>query len=310
MAQGADNACNCQLNPKDMELIDGKKIASAIRAEIAGEVKRIRDKGGKVPHLAAILVGEDPASQTYVNNKSKACHEVGFDSSTYRLPADVSEEELLETVRFINEDPEIDGLIVQLPLPDHIDNQKVIEAIRPEKDVDGFHPVNVGRTTIGLPSYVSATPYGILELIMRSGIDTTGKNCVVLGRSNIVGKPMSILMSRNAEPGNATVTVCHSKTRNLKEITSRADILIVAIGRPGFVTADMVKEGAVVIDVGIHRVESAETKSGFRLVGDVQFEEVSKKASHITPVPGGVGPMTIVSLLINTLKASKKEIYP
>jgi methylenetetrahydrofolate dehydrogenase (NADP+) / methenyltetrahydrofolate cyclohydrolase len=292
-----------------MELIDGKKIATTIKTEIAAEVKRMTDKGARPPHLAAILVGEDPASETYVRNKSKSCKEVGFDSSTYRFPADVSEQEILDTVGFINRDPDIDGLIVQLPLPAHIDNQKVIEAISPEKDVDGFHPINVGRTTIGLPSYVSATPYGILELLMRAGIETSGKNCVVLGRSNIVGKPMSILMMRNEEPGNATVTVCHSKTKNLREITSAADILIVAIGRPGFVTADMVKEGAVVIDVGIHRVESSETKSGFRLVGDVLFDEVSEKVAHITPVPGGVGPMTIVSLLMNTMKACKKEIY-
>ena len=292
-----------------MEIIDGKKIAEAIKAEITDEVRRITGKGMKRPHLAAILVGDDPASQTYVNSKSKACNEVGFESSTYRLPSDTTEEELLQTVEFINNDPEIDGLIVQLPLPSHIDNQKVIEAIRPEKDVDGFHPLNVGRTTIGLPSYVSATPYGILELILRSGIQTTGKNCVVLGRSNIVGKPMALLMARNAEPGNTTVTVCHSKTRNLAEITSRADILIVAIGSPEFVTAGMVREGAVVIDVGIHRVPSDQTKSGFRLVGDVRFDEVALKASRITPVPGGVGPMTIVSLLMNTLKAAKKEIY-
>lgn len=292
-----------------MKLIDGKKISAAIKDEIAAEVNRIKDNNGKVPHLAAILVGEDPASQTYVNNKAKACEKVGFDSSTYRFPADVSEKELLDAVTFINNDPEIDGLIVQLPLPDHIDNQKVIQHILPEKDVDGFHPVNVGRMTIGLPSYVSATPYGIMELLMRSRIETKGKNCVILGRSNIVGKPMSLLMARNDEPGNATVTVCHSKTRNLAEITSRADILIVAIGQPEFVTADMVKEGAVVIDVGIHRVASSETKSGFKLIGDVRFDEVSEKASYITPVPGGVGPMTIVSLLMNTLKASKKEIY-
>lgn len=292
-----------------MKLIDGKKIAETIRQEIAGEVKRITGAGGKVPHLAAILVGDDPASETYVNNKAKACKEVGFDSSTYRFPADVQQEELLEAVDFINRDPEIDGLIVQLPLPSHIDNQKVIQQILPEKDVDGFHPVNAGRMTIGLPSYVSATPHGIMELIMRSGIQTRGRHCVVLGRSNIVGKPMSLLMARNEEPGNATVTVCHSKTQNLKEITSAADILIVAIGQPEFVTADMVKEGAVVIDVGIHRVPSAKTKSGFRLIGDVRFDEVAQKASRITPVPGGVGPMTIVSLLLNTLKASKKEIY-
>ena len=292
-----------------MELIDGKKIAENIKREIAIEVERMKDKGSKIPHLAAILVGGDPASETYVSSKSKACNEVGFDSSTYRFPADISEKELLETVEFINNDPEIDGLIVQLPLPKHIDPQMVIQQIRPEKDVDGFHPVNMGRMTIGLPAYVSATPNGIMELILRSGIQTTGKSCVILGRSNIVGKPMSLLMARNAEPGNATVTVCHSKTKNIKEITSQADILIVAIGQPEFVTADMVKEGAIVIDVGIHRVESSQTKSGFRLIGDVKFDEVSKKASHITPVPGGVGPMTIVSLLMNTLKASKKEIY-
>lgn len=292
-----------------MKLIDGKKIAATIREEIAGEVKRMKDQNGKVPHLAAILVGDDPASETYVNSKARACQEAGFDSSTYRFPATVSEEELLEAVSFINDDPEIDGLIVQLPLPEHIDNQKVIQHIRPEKDVDGFHPVNVGRMTIGLPSYVSATPYGIMELIMRSGIETRGKNCVVLGRSNIVGKPMSLLMARNEEPGNATVTVCHSKTKDLAKITREADILIVAIGRPEFVTGDMVKEGAVVIDVGIHRVPSDKTKSGFRLIGDVKFDEVSPKASHITPVPGGVGPMTIASLLMNTLKAFNKEIY-
>jgi len=292
-----------------MQLIDGKQIAETIKQEIAGEVQRIKDQEGKVPHLAAILVGEDPASETYVNSKARACKQVGFDSSTYRFPVDVTEAELLEAVEFINNDPEIDGLIVQLPLPGHIDNQKVIQHIVPEKDVDGFHPVNVGRMTIGLPSYVSATPNGIMELIMRSRIETRGKQCVILGRSNIVGKPMSLLMSRNEEPGNATVTVCHSKTQNLGEVTSRADILIVAIGQPEFVTADMVKEGAVVIDVGIHRVPSDKTKSGFRLIGDVRFDEVSEKASYITPVPGGVGPMTIVSLLMNTLKASKKEIY-
>ncbi|MFO7874755.1 MAG: bifunctional methylenetetrahydrofolate dehydrogenase/methenyltetrahydrofolate cyclohydrolase FolD [Bacteroidales bacterium] len=292
-----------------MKLIDGKQISETIKEEIGEEVKRIKGQNGKVPHLAAILVGSDPASETYVNNKGKACKKVGFDSSTYRFPEDVSEEELLESVGFLNNDPEVDGLIVQLPLPDHIDNQKVIRHISPKKDVDGFHPENVGRMTIGLPAYVSATPNGIMEMIMRSGIETRGKNCVVLGRSNIVGKPISLLMARNEEPGNATVTMCHSKTQNLKEITASADILIVAMGKRGFVTADMVKEGAVVIDVGIHRIPSDETKSGYRLVGDVDFEEVSKKASHITPVPGGVGPMTIVSLLMNTLKASKKEIY-
>jgi len=293
-----------------MELIDGKKIGAEIKKEIAEQVKKMIDADERPPHLAAILVGSDPASETYVSSKAKACKEVGFDSSTYKFESDISEKELLETVEFINNDLEIDGFIVQLPLPDHIDEDKVIQAIAPEKDVDGFHPVNVGRMTIGLPAYVSATPNGIMELIRRSEIETEGKNCVVLGRSNIVGRPVSILMSRTTNPGNATVTVCHSRTKNLKEITSQADILIVAIGKPEFVTADMVKEGAVVIDVGIHRVESSETKSGFRLKGDVKFDEVSPKCSHITPVPGGVGPMTIVvSLLLNTLKARKKEIY-
>ncbi len=292
-----------------MELISGKEISKAIKKDIAEEVRRIRDEDGKVPHLAAILVGEDPASETYVNNKGKSCKEVGFDSSTYRFESDVTEAELLEAVGFINKDPEVDGLIVQLPLPSHIDAQKVIQHVAPEKDVDGFHPVNAGRMMIGLPAYIPATPNGILEMIKRSGIETSGKNCVVLGRSNIVGKPMSLLMGRNDDPGNATVTVCHSRTRDLEKITAQADILIVAIGKQEFVTADMVKDGAVVIDVGIHRVPSAETKSGFRLIGDVAFDEVSPKTSYITPVPGGVGPMTIASLLMNTLKASKKEIY-
>lgn len=292
-----------------MQIIDGKKIAADIKAELAEEVKIINDKGGKVPHLAAILVGEDPASETYVNSKGKTCHEVGFDSSTYKYPATITEEELLQAVDFINQDEEIDGLIVQLPLPKHINGDKILQRIRPEKDVDGFHPVNVGRMALGLPSYLPATPMGIMTLLERSGIDTVGKNCVVLGRSNIVGTPMALLMSRNASPGNSTVTICHSKTQNLKEITAQADILIVAIGRPEYVTADMVKKGAVLIDVGIHRVPSDTTKSGFRLVGDVKYDEVAGKCSAITPVPGGVGPMTIVSLLQNTLKASKKEVY-
>ncbi len=292
-----------------MEIIDGKKIGAEIKTEIAAQVKKMIDADERPPHLAAILVGNDPASETYVSGKAKACKEVGFDSSTYKFESDITEKELLETVEFLNNDPEVDGFIVQLPLPDHIDEEKVIQAIKPEKDVDGFHPVNVGRMTIGLPAYVSATPNGIIELIKRSGIETEGKNCVVLGRSNIVGRPVSILMSRTTNPGNATVTVCHSRTKNLKEITSKADILIVAIGKPEFVIADMVKDGAIVIDVGIHRVESSETKSGFRLRGDVKYDEVAPKCSYITPVPGGVGPMTIVSLLMNTLKARKKEIY-
>jgi methylenetetrahydrofolate dehydrogenase (NADP+) / methenyltetrahydrofolate cyclohydrolase len=292
-----------------MELIDGKKIAEEIKKEIAAKVKIMTDKKMRPPHLAAVLVGHDPASETYVNSKAKACKEVGFDSSLYKFEHTISEKELLDTVEFINNDPDIDGFIVQLPLPKHINEQKIIQAIKPQKDVDGFHPINVGRMTIGLPAYISATPNGVMELISRSGIETQGRNCVVLGRSNIVGRPMSILMSANSNPGNATVTVCHSRTANLKQITSAADILIVAIGQPGFVTADMVKEGAVVIDVGIHRVVSDTTQSGFKLIGDVQFDEVAAKASRITPVPGGVGPMTIVSLLMNTLKAANKEIY-
>ncbi len=292
-----------------MELIDGKKIATEIKQEIAQQVKQMLDKEERPPHLAALLVGNDPASETYVASKGKACKEVGFDSSTYKFESDITEKELLETVEFLNNDPDIDGFIVQLPLPDHINEQKIIQSISPRKDVDGFHPENVGRMSIGLPAYVSATPNGIMELLKRSGIKTTGKNCVVLGRSNIVGRPVSILMSKATEPGNATVTVCHSKTANLKEITAQADILIVAIGRPEFVTGDMVKKGAVVVDVGIHRVESDKTKSGFRLIGDVKYDEVAPKASWITPVPGGVGPMTIVSLLMNTLKARNNEIY-
>ncbi len=292
-----------------MKLIDGKKIAAEMKQEIADRVKKIVDNKRRPPHLAAVLVGSDPASETYVTSKAKACKEVGFDSSVYKFESTITEKELLDTIEFINNDPEIDGFIVQLPLPDHINEQRIIQAIKPQKDVDGFHPVNVGRMAIGLPAYISATPNGVMEMIARSEIPTEGKNCVVLGRSNIVGRPMSILMSRTTIPGNATVTLCHSRTRNLKKITSGADILIVAIGKPGFVTADMVKQGAVVIDVGIHRVESSKTKSGYKLVGDVKFDEVSAKASHITPVPGGVGPMTIVSLLSNTLKAATKEIY-
>ncbi len=292
-----------------MNIIDGKKIASEIKQEIAQQVKVMLDKEERPPHLAALLVGNDPASETYVNSKGKACKEVGFDSSTYKFESDISEEELLETVQFLNNDPDIDGFIVQLPLPEHIDEQKVILSVSPRKDVDGFHPENVGRMSVGLPAYISATPNGIMELLKRSGIETAGKSCVVLGRSNIVGRPISILMSQTTNPGNATVTVCHSKTANLKQITSQADILIVAIGKPEFVTADMVKEGAVVVDVGIHRVETDQTKSGFRLIGDVKYDEVAPKASWITPVPGGVGPMTIVSLLMNTLKARNNEIY-
>lgn len=292
-----------------MKIINGKETAAKIKDEIANEVRVMLDNDIKGPHLAAVLVGDDPASQTYVAAKEKACKEVGFISSLYKLPKDVNEKELLDLVKFLNEDDEIDGFIVQLPLPEHIDDAKVIQTIDPAKDVDGFHPVNFGRMALNLPSYLPATPYGILQLIERYDIETSGKNCVVLGRSAIVGSPISILLSRKAKPGNATVTVCHSRTQNLKEIAAQADILIVAMGQAEFVTPEMVKKGAVVIDVGIHRVPSKKTKSGFKLVGDVKYDEVSKKAAYITPVPGGVGPMTIVSLLMNTLKAAKKEIY-
>lgn len=292
-----------------MELIDGKKIAEDIRTEIAIEVRRMIDAGIRTPHLAAVLVGEDPASQTYIANKEKACKEVGFISSVYRHPATIKEKELIDVVEFINNDEEIDGFIVQLPLPKHINPEKIIRAIRPEKDVDGFHPVNIGNMVLNLPGHVPATPYGIMQLIKRSGIETVGKHCVVVGRSNIVGTPMSILLSRNNKDANCTVTLCHSQTKNLKEICLSADILIAAIGKLEYIKADMVKNGAIVIDVGMHRIEAADTKSGFRLKGDVAFDEVSKKCSKITPVPGGVGPMTIVGLLMNTMRAAKKEVY-
>ncbi|MCD4744954.1 MAG: bifunctional 5,10-methylene-tetrahydrofolate dehydrogenase/5,10-methylene-tetrahydrofolate cyclohydrolase [Bacteroidales bacterium] len=292
-----------------MKIIDGKATASEIKLKIAKEVAEMINRDEDAPHLAAVLVGDDPASHTYVNNKEKSCKEVGFISSIYKHPASISEKELLKVVDFINNDDDIDGLIVQLPLPKHISVNKVIESINPAKDVDGFHPVNIGKMVLNLPTYLPATPFGILQLFDRYKIETEAKNCVVLGRSHIVGSPISILLSRKAYPGNCTVTVCHSKTRNLKEICSNADILIAAIGQPGFVSADMVKKDAVVIDVGIHRVKSSKTKSGFRLIGDVKFDEVSKKCSYISPVPGGVGPMTIVSLLSNTLKAFKKEVY-
>ena len=292
-----------------MKLIDGKKIAENIRMEIKTEVARLIDDDDKTPHLAAVIVGEDPASQTYVAGKEKACKSVGFQSSVYKLPENTSEKELLELIMFLNKDTEVDGFIVQLPLPGHISEEKVIQSINPSKDVDGFHPANLGRMISGLPAYLPATPYGIVQLLERYNIETEGKHCVVLGRSNIVGTPVSILLSRKASPGNCTVTVCHSKTKNIREWSASADILIAAIGQTEFVTADMVKDNAVVIDVGIHRVPSTETKSGFRLKGDVKFDEVAKKCSYITPVPGGVGPMTITGLLQNTLKAYKKEIY-
>lgn len=292
-----------------MTLIDGKAIAKQIKQEIAEEVKDILSKGGKRPHLAAILVGHDGGSETYVASKVKACEECGFKSSLIRYEDTVSEEELLKKVDELNRDSDVDGFIVQLPLPKHISEQKVIEAIDYKKDVDGFHPINVGRLSIGLPCYISATPNGILELLRRYKIETSGKKCVVLGRSNIVGKPMAALMMQKAYPGDATVTVCHSRSKNIQEECLSADIIIAALGQPHFLKKEMVKEGAVVIDVGTTRLPSTETKSGFKLFGDVDFEEVAPKCSFITPVPGGVGPMTIVSLMRNTLLAGKKEIY-
>ena len=290
-----------------MQLIDGKATAKAIKEEIKIEVDKLVQSGERQPHLAAILVGHDGGSETYVAYKIKDCEEVGFHSSLIRFEDDVKEEVLLEKIRELNIDPGLDGFIVQLPLPKHINEQNVVEAINPTKDVDGFHPENVGRTVIGLPSFVSATPFGIIELLKRYKIETSGKNCVVVGRSNIVGRPMSILMSQKSI--NATVTVAHSRTRNLEELCASADILIAALGAPGFIKKHMVKEGAVVIDVGTTRVPSSETKSGFRLKGDVIFDEVAPKCSYITPVPGGVGPMTRVSLLSNTLLAAKGNIY-
>lgn len=292
-----------------MQLIDGKKVSQEIKDEIAQKVKDHVAAGGKRPHLAAVLVGNDGGSETYVAHKVKGCEYVGFESTLIRKPDTITEEELLQIVDDLNKNDEIDGFIVQLPLPKHISEQKVIEAIDHKKDVDGFHPINVGRMIIGLPAFVSATPFGILELLRRYEIETSGKNCVVIGRSNIVGKPMANLLSQKGYPGDATVTVCHSRTKNLKEVCANADILIAAMGSPEFVTAEMVKEGAVVIDVGTTRVKSDLTKSGWKLKGDVKFDEVSPKCSYITPVPGGVGPMTIVSLLNNTFLAAKKEIY-
>ena len=292
-----------------MQLIDGKAVAAQIKQEIAAEVNEILANGGKRPHLAAILVGHDGGSETYVASKVKACEECGFTSTLIRYEADVTEEELLAKVEELNNDADVDGFIVQLPLPKHIDEQKVTEAIDYRKDVDGFHPVNAGRLSIGLPCFLSATPNGIMELLRRYDIDTKGKKCVVLGRSNIVGKPMANLMMQKSIPGDATVTVCHSHTTNIADECRQADIIIAALGQPHFLKAEMVKEGAVVIDVGTTRVPDATRKSGFRLCGDVDFENVAPKCSFITPVPGGVGPMTIVSLMKNTLLAGKRAIY-
>ncbi|GHT22233.1 bifunctional protein FolD [Bacteroidia bacterium] len=292
-----------------MKIIDGKAVAAQMKLEIAAEVNAILAAGGKRPHLAAILVGHDGGSETYVANKVRTCEEVGFKSSLIRYESDVTEKTLLAKVAELNGDPDVDGFIVQLPLPKHISEQKVIEAIDHRKDVDGFHPVNVGRMSIGLPCFVSATPAGILELLKRYEIATAGKHCVVLGRSNIVGKPIAALMVQKAAPGDCTVTVCHSRTQNIGDYCRDADIIIAALGVPEFLRGDMVKDGAVVIDVGTTRVPSTETKSGFKLKGDVKFDEVAPRCSHITPVPGGVGPMTIISLMRNTLLAGKKAIY-
>ena len=290
-----------------MQIIDGKATASAIKQEIAAEVEARVAAGKNRPHLAAVLVGHDGGSETYVAHKVKACEECGFTSTLIRREADVTQAELLEIVAGLNADPDVDGYIVQLPLPAHIDEQAIIQAVDPDKDVDGFHPVNVGRMSLGLPCFLSATPAGIIELLRRYEIETRGKHCVVIGRSNIVGKPVASLMIQKAQPGNATVTVCHSATPDIADIVRRADIIIAAIGHPGFVTADMVKPGAVVIDVGTTRVPDASKKSGFRLCGDVDFENVAPLCSAITPVPGGVGPMTICSLMINTLQAAKNK---
>ncbi|MCB6902266.1 bifunctional methylenetetrahydrofolate dehydrogenase/methenyltetrahydrofolate cyclohydrolase FolD [Hoylesella buccalis] len=291
-----------------MQLIDGKATAAAIKAEIAEEVKTMVAQGGKQPHLAAVLVGHDGGSETYVKNKVKACEQCGFKSSLIRFEDDVTEEELLQCVDKLNKDEDVDGFIVQLPLPEHIDEQKIIMAVDYKKDVDGFHPINVGRMSIGLPCFISATPLGILTLLQYYNIEMSGKKCVVLGRSNIVGKPMAQLMMQK-QYGDATVTICHTSSKALKEESRQADILIAAVGKPDFVRSDMVKEGVVVIDVGTTRVPDASRKSGFRLNGDVKFDEVSPKCSYITPVPGGVGPMTICSLMKNTLAAAKKEYY-
>lgn len=293
-----------------MQLLDGKLLSENIKAELAAEVEALRGRGGKTPHLAAVLVGENPASQVYVSSKIKSCEQVGFKSSLIQRPANTSEQELLDVVRQLNEDPDVDGFIVQLPLPSHINEEKITLAIDHRKDVDGFHPINFGRMAQGLPAFLPATPFGIVEMLRRYNIETAGKHCVVVGRSNIVGTPISILLSRKGYPGDCTVTLTHSRTQNLPAEVRRADIVVAAIGIPQFIKGDWVKEGAVVIDVGINRFPDATKKSGYRLVGDVDFEAVAPKCSHITPVPGGVGLMTVTALLMNTLKACKKEIYP
>ena len=292
-----------------MAILDGKQLAQTIKAELRIEVDQIKTQGGKIPHLVAVLIGDNPASQAYVRNKVRSCEEVGFQSTLIHRPADTTEKELLEIVEQLNGDNSVDGFIVQLPLPKHIDEHKVTLAIEPRKDVDGFHPVNFGRMAQGLPCYLPATPMGILEILKRYEIPTSGKEVVVVGRSNIVGTPISILLSRKGYPGDATVTVCHSRTADLAAHTRKADILIAAIGAPEFVKGDMVKEGAVIIDVGINRVEDPTSKSGYKLVGDVDYATVAPKAAWITPVPGGVGQLTVVALLINTLKSARNEVY-
>jgi len=292
-----------------MKILDGKGLAEEIRNEIALEVAEYIDAQGRSPHLAAVIVGDDPASHTYVRNKEKACQSVGIISSVYKHPTDISERELLDVIDFISNDDEVDGMIVQTPLPAHISPDRVIMHINPAKDVDGFHPMNIGKMILGQPTYLPATPYGIMKLFEKYNIETQGKNCVVVGRSSTVGTPMSILLSRKAKHGDCTVTLCHSRTKNLNAICKRADILIAAIGSPGFITEEMVKKNAVVVDVGIHRIADETRKSGFRLIGDVVFDEVAPKCSYITPVPKGVGPMTVTALLLNTMKAFKKEVH-
>jgi methylenetetrahydrofolate dehydrogenase (NADP+)/methenyltetrahydrofolate cyclohydrolase len=293
-----------------MTILDGKLLSENIKSELAAEVDIIKSRGGKVPHLAAVLVGENPASQVYVQSKIRSCEQVGFKSTLIEKSAETTEAELLEIVKQLNEDPDVDGFIVQLPLPKHIDEERITLAIDHRKDVDGFHPINFGRMAQGLPAFLPATPFGIMEILRRYNIETAGKHCVVVGRSNIVGTPISILLSRKGYPGDCTVTLTHSRTRDLPGEVRRADIVVAAIGIPEFIKGDWVKEGAVVIDVGINRVPDATKKSGSRLVGDVAFDEVAPKSSHITPVPGGVGLMTVAALMVNTLKACKKEIYP
>ncbi len=292
-----------------MQILDGKSLAETIKSEIAAEVAELVADGGKKPHLGAVLVGSDGASETYVGSKVRSCEKAGFDSTLIRLEENCSQAELLAVIERLNKDADVDGFIVQLPLPEHIDAQLVLQSIHPDKDVDGFHPVNVGRMALGLPAYIPATPLGILKLLERYEISTSGAHCIVLGRSAIVGTPMSILLSRNTNPGNCTVTLCHSRTRNLAELCRQADIIVAAIGTPNFLKADMVREGAVVIDVGITRIPDSTKRSGYRLVGDVDFDAVAPRCSWITPVPGGVGPMTVTSLMLNTLQAAKREVY-